>query len=454
MATRLPEPGSDDGVWGDILNDFLGVSHDSDGTLSSGVVGTNVLSSDSVTASKIADNIIKNSHISSTAAIDQSKIANLTTDLDSKVDVAGDTMTGTLAINQGNSTDTALSTSVTGDTNNRFELTEDGTLEWGSGSAAGDVALKWGSRTNTDSTTNSILLAEPIDTTISPELMARQPSGASGKVARLTAESYGNNSNIVARRSDGTVGSPAAISSSEIIGAFTAQAYDGTNWAASSEIRISSSEDWTGSAHGTYLSFLNTNNSSTTLSERMRIHPQGALMIGSTAVTPGTSEKFRINTPVTNDDNATAIIRPTATTNKGLVVQAVSSQTENIFEAQISTGTIRGRFDSGGYLVSPMRINAQTGTTYTLALVDAGAVVTLSNASAITLTIDTNANIAFDTGTVIILTQIGAGQVQVAGAGGVTVNTTPGAYLRTQHSTAVLIKYGTNTWNLSGDLST
>lgn len=30
---RLPQTGSDDGVWGDILNDFLGVSHDSDGTL-------------------------------------------------------------------------------------------------------------------------------------------------------------------------------------------------------------------------------------------------------------------------------------------------------------------------------------------------------------------------------------------------------------------------------------
>lgn len=31
--SRLPEPGSDDGVWGDILNDFLGVSHQGDGKL-------------------------------------------------------------------------------------------------------------------------------------------------------------------------------------------------------------------------------------------------------------------------------------------------------------------------------------------------------------------------------------------------------------------------------------
>ncbi len=34
MAHRLPQSGSDDGVWGDLLNDFLLVSHNSEGTLS------------------------------------------------------------------------------------------------------------------------------------------------------------------------------------------------------------------------------------------------------------------------------------------------------------------------------------------------------------------------------------------------------------------------------------
>lgn len=33
MTTRLPRPGQDDGTWGDILNTFLDVSHNSDGTL-------------------------------------------------------------------------------------------------------------------------------------------------------------------------------------------------------------------------------------------------------------------------------------------------------------------------------------------------------------------------------------------------------------------------------------
>jgi hypothetical protein len=33
MTARLPTPGSDDNTWGDILNTFLGVAHNSDGTL-------------------------------------------------------------------------------------------------------------------------------------------------------------------------------------------------------------------------------------------------------------------------------------------------------------------------------------------------------------------------------------------------------------------------------------
>jgi hypothetical protein len=35
---RLPVPGSDNGVWGTILNDFLNVAHNTDGSIKSGAV--------------------------------------------------------------------------------------------------------------------------------------------------------------------------------------------------------------------------------------------------------------------------------------------------------------------------------------------------------------------------------------------------------------------------------
>jgi hypothetical protein len=97
--------------------------------------------------------------------------------------------------------------------------------------------------------------------------------------------------------------------------------------------------------------------------------------------------------------------------------------------------------------------NALTGTTYTTVLADQGKLVELNNASAITLTVPANSSVAYPTGTQINLLQTGAGQVTVAGAGGVTVNATPGLKLRAQWSAGTLIKRGTDTWVLIGDLS-
>ena len=98
-------------------------------------------------------------------------------------------------------------------------------------------------------------------------------------------------------------------------------------------------------------------------------------------------------------------------------------------------------------------INAQTGTTYTLALSDLGKMVTLSNASAITLTVPPNSSEAFPVGAGIDLAQIGAGQVTVAQGSGVTVNATPGLKFRAQYAGATLRKTGTDTWLLFGDLA-
>lgn len=43
--SRLPNPGNDNGTWGNILNDFLGISHAQDGTLNSNTVGSGQIQS-------------------------------------------------------------------------------------------------------------------------------------------------------------------------------------------------------------------------------------------------------------------------------------------------------------------------------------------------------------------------------------------------------------------------
>ena len=98
--------------------------------------------------------------------------------------------------------------------------------------------------------------------------------------------------------------------------------------------------------------------------------------------------------------------------------------------------------------------NAQTGTTYTLVLADAGKMVTLANASAITLTIPLNSSVAFPVGTRIDIAQGGAGQVTVSAAVGATLRSSNSKVkLSGQYSGATLWKQGTDTWWLIGDLA-
>jgi hypothetical protein len=98
-------------------------------------------------------------------------------------------------------------------------------------------------------------------------------------------------------------------------------------------------------------------------------------------------------------------------------------------------------------------INGQT-TSYTLVLLDASSrLITISSSSITTLTIPLNATVAFPVGTAIDVIQTGSAQVTIAGISGVSVNGTPGLKLRAQYSSASLIKIGTDSWVVVGDLS-
>lgn len=104
------------------------------------------------------------------------------------------------------------------------------------------------------------------------------------------------------------------------------------------------------------------------------------------------------------------------------------------------------------YPLPTLSLNQQTGTSYTLVLADASTkLVELSNTSAITVTVPLNSSVAYPVGSQIMLLQTNTGQVTVAGAVGVTVNSNPGLKLRAQWSSATLIKRATDTWVLVGD---
>lgn len=108
--------------------------------------------------------------------------------------------------------------------------------------------------------------------------------------------------------------------------------------------------------------------------------------------------------------------------------------------------------DVAGSAGEQLNINAQT-TSYTLVLADGtDTYVRINSGSSVTLTIPANVDVAFPIGTQIPIRQVGGGQVSVAAAGGVTINTPETTGLRKAGSTAGIIKVGTNEWDLFGDL--
>jgi hypothetical protein len=107
-----------------------------------------------------------------------------------------------------------------------------------------------------------------------------------------------------------------------------------------------------------------------------------------------------------------------------------------------------------------LSINANTATTYTFVLADNGKLVTSNNASAQTLSIPTNASVAYAIGAQINVAWItGAGQptIQAVTPGTTTIlstgATSTAPKLRLANSVATCIKIATDTWLVTGDIA-
>ena len=98
-----------------------------------------------------------------------------------------------------------------------------------------------------------------------------------------------------------------------------------------------------------------------------------------------------------------------------------------------------------------LAINTVSTSAYTLTLADAYALVNVTTGA--TITVPPNSSAAFPVGCQVLVYRSAASNVNVVAGAGVTVSAAGSASnLSSQHSVASLIKIGTDSWILSGDI--
>ena len=88
-------------------------------------------------------------------------------------------------------------------------------------------------------------------------------------------------------------------------------------------------------------------------------------------------------------------------------------------------------------MLNTLVANAQTGTTYTTVLGDANNLITLSNASAVTVTVPLNSSVAYPINTVLSFEQLGTGNTSICPASGAVVTFQSARFGQTTSSSPV-----------------
>ena len=103
----------------------------------------------------------------------------------------------------------------------------------------------------------------------------------------VIAQRVANAGGVEGRRCNGTLASPTAVTSGQNISAFTTSGYDGTNYSPDvGGVVVSAAENWSATAHGSYVEIATTAAGTTARTVRMRITDTGNVGLGTIATAP------------------------------------------------------------------------------------------------------------------------------------------------------------------------
>lgn len=176
-----------------------------------------------------------------------------------------------------------------------------------------------------------------------------------------------------------------------------------------------------------------------------------------TTPNPGDVTAVNVTSPLTGGGtggDVTVGIQDGTTSQKGAVQLEDSTSSTSTTKAA-TPNSVKSAYDlAAAALPKLVAFNTQTGTTYTLVAGDATKMVTVSNASAITVTVPPS---VFSAGQYVDVTQLGAGQITFAQGAGVTIRsagaTSSAPKIGKQYAAATVLCTASNEFLIIGGIA-
>jgi len=197
-------------------------------------------------------------------------------------------------------------------------------------------------------------------------------------VGTIKAENYGTPPFIVARRSNGTLGSPTAVLSGDILGNWGFTGYTGSGFSGNAvAFKAIAGENFTPSVHGAKLAFYTTPLGGSTLAEVMLIDTNGNVGIGTSA--PSASLTVNGEMRSLGSSNGYVGFKAAATTSSTTYTWPTTSGTSSYVLSTDGSGILSWVAQSSGPANTDSLIEGSTNLYFTPARAQSALTASLSN---------------------------------------------------------------------------
>ena len=166
--------------------------------------------------------------------------------------------------------------------------------------------------------------------------------------------------------------------------------------------------------------------------------------------TASTGAVLRLGEATANGTNYVAVQAPASLAANTTYTLPSADGTSGQLLSTNGSGTLSWATASGGG-ASYSAVRTQSGTTYTLVLGDAGDYIQTTSTTAVTITVPLQSSVAWAADTEIYFEQNNTGQITIAGASGVTVNSSETLKSFARYSVLALKRVAENVWTLTGE---